>query len=263
MAKADVGGIRAISRGIAVLRAINQSGPSTMMEISRQTNTPYPTTCRIVETLLDEGLVEREPARKRYRATRLVRTLAAGYQSDQKLVTICRPHMVALTRKVQWPVTLSGRVGHQLMILDSTHSTTSLTFANYPPGFLIPMSESAGGKIYMAFADDEERAALAVGMRLMDGPEERLAVTMLDMPTSLNAIREEGYATQARSRFTSHPGKTSSLAVPLRVHGKIQASLSLIFFAAAIPMTKAIEALLPLLKATADGIERDLAAADA
>lgn len=233
------------------------------MEISRQTHMPYPTTCRIVETLVNEGLVEREPSRKRYRPTRLVRTLAAGYQSDQHLVSVSRPHMVTLTRQLQWPVALSGRVGHQLMILDSTHGTSPLTFTKYAPGFVFPLSESAGGKIYMAFADEDERGALVSGMRMMDGPAERMAVTMLDRPATLNTFREQGYATQARSRFTPHPGKTSSLATPVLVDGRIQAALSLIFFTAAMPMTKAIDLFLPPLKLAANAISAELSASAA
>src|SRR3546814_8763270 len=72
--------IRSISRAIAVLQAINRGGSLTMMEIARASAVPYPTACRIVQTLLHEGLVERESARKRYQPTALVQTLAHGFQ---------------------------------------------------------------------------------------------------------------------------------------------------------------------------------------
>ena len=44
--------IRAISRGLAVLASINRDGPISMMGISRAAQVPYPTACRIVQTLL-------------------------------------------------------------------------------------------------------------------------------------------------------------------------------------------------------------------
>jgi molybdenum-dependent DNA-binding transcriptional regulator ModE len=59
------GNVRAISRGLAVLQAVNRGGSVTMMEICRTAQIPYPTACRIVQTLMDEGMIEREPARKR------------------------------------------------------------------------------------------------------------------------------------------------------------------------------------------------------
>ena len=72
--------IRSLSRGIAVLQAVNRGGTISMMEIARTSNVPYPTACRIVQTLMHEGLIEREPSRKHYRPTALVQTLAHGFQ---------------------------------------------------------------------------------------------------------------------------------------------------------------------------------------
>ena len=71
--------IRAITRGLAVLQAVNQHGSLTMMEIAQSSKVPYPTACRIVQTLVHEGMLEREPGRKTYRATSSVLTLASGF----------------------------------------------------------------------------------------------------------------------------------------------------------------------------------------
>lgn len=74
--------IRAISRGLSVLRAVNVHGALTMMEISNASEVPYPTACRIVQTLVHEGYLERERGRKTYRASALVRELA--YPPEQR-----------------------------------------------------------------------------------------------------------------------------------------------------------------------------------
>jgi predicted transcriptional regulator of viral defense system len=71
--------IRAISRGLSVLQSVNKHGGLTMMEIAQLAEVPYPTACRIVQTLLYEGMLEREPGRKRYRATPSVLTLSSSY----------------------------------------------------------------------------------------------------------------------------------------------------------------------------------------
>jgi IclR family transcriptional regulator, mhp operon transcriptional activator len=74
--------IRAISRGLSVLRAVNANGALTMMEISQASEVPYPTACRIVQTLLHEGYLERDRGRKTYRTTALVREL--GQPQEQR-----------------------------------------------------------------------------------------------------------------------------------------------------------------------------------
>jgi len=56
--------IRSISRCLAALIAINKHGSLTMMEIARAAGVPYPMACRTVQTLLHEGMIEQEPARK-------------------------------------------------------------------------------------------------------------------------------------------------------------------------------------------------------
>jgi IclR family mhp operon transcriptional activator len=158
--------IRSITRSIAALKAINRHGSLSMMEIAKSAEVPYPTACRIVQTLLYEGLIEQEPARKRYRPTALVQTLATGFQHDDELVRIARPHIVALTARVGWPVSIAIRVGREMMLRDSTHANSSLTFEHYYPGFTLPILDSASGKVSMAFADPEEREMILRFMRV-------------------------------------------------------------------------------------------------
>lgn len=56
--------IRSISRAIGVHQAVNQLGSLSMMQIAKRGKLPYPTACRLVQTLIHEGLLEQEPARK-------------------------------------------------------------------------------------------------------------------------------------------------------------------------------------------------------
>lgn len=253
------GSIRAISRGLRVLQVINRSGSLSMMQICRQAEIPYPTACRIIETLIKEGMVEREPARKRYRATAMVRTLSIGFQDEDALVAVARPFIVDLCKKHGWPISVATRVGHSMMVRDSTHKLTSLTFHYYAPGYTLPIIECSTGKAYLAFCDAEERKAILSGMKHLDGPAERLAVLLTQDDTMLMAIRNKGYAVQARNAYTVVPGKTSSIAVPLFKGEQICGALALIFFAAAMPMAQAEALFVDDLRATADAISAALA----
>lgn len=153
--------IRAITRAIAVLTAINRGGSITMAEISKATEIPYATTFRIVQTLLHEGLIESEPARKRYRATSLAQTLSMGFQQEDELVAAARSHIEKLCHEIGWPLSLATRVGTRMIVRDSTHKLTSLTFTNYYPGFTMPIAECATGKAYLAFCEADERDVIA------------------------------------------------------------------------------------------------------
>ncbi len=250
--------IRALSRGIAVLQAINNGGSVRMMDISREAGIPYPTACRIVATLTEEGLIEREPARKRYRPTALVQTLSHGFHNESGLVATARPHIVALCKKVGWPISIATRVGNRMMVRDSTHHLTSLTLTNYAPGFTLPLAGCSTGKVYLAFCAEEERHDLLFGMNQIDSSGNRLAKMMTYDDGLINQIRADGYAMEARNHYTANPGKTSSIAVPIFDNGKLIGAMAIIIFAAAMKLDEARDKFLPQLKATAEEVGREL-----
>ena len=252
--------IRAITRGLSVLQAINRGGAITMMEIARSSRVPYPTACRIVQTLLHEGMIEREPARKRYRSTALVQTLASGFHDDSQLVSVARPHIEALCKQLLWPISVTSRVGGHMMVRDSTHTMTSLTLNNYYPGFTLPLMECSSGKAYMAFCSDDERDQLLEGLRTIEGAAEKMATLLLSNDGLLRDVRKNGFATQARNSYTANPGKTSSIAVPIFRDGQVSGAIVLIFFSVAMSMEKAIDQFSGPLKDIAETISRELAA---
>ncbi|MEO0412565.1 MAG: helix-turn-helix domain-containing protein [Pseudomonadota bacterium] len=250
--------IRAISRGLAVLQAVNRNPPLSMTQISRSADVPYPTACRIVQTLLTEGLIEREPSRKRYRPTALVKTLASGFHDENQLVSTARPHLIELTKDVVWPVSMSTRVGARMMVRDSTFALTSLTLNNYFAGYTLPLAECSSGKAYMAFCDEEERDAILEGLRALDGPAEKMGVLMLQDSSALDSVRQAGFASQPRNVYTANPGRTSSIAVPIMVNGKIQGTVALVFFASALSVDEAAKKFLARVQEAAAAIAQDL-----
>lgn len=252
--------IRSISRSIAALKAINRHGSLSMMEISKASEVPYPTACRIVQTLVYEGLIEQEPARKRYRPTAMVQTLAHGFQHDDRLVKTARPHIVALTKRVGWPVSIAIRVGRNMMLRDSTHANTSLTFEQYYPGFTLPILDSASGKLSLTFASKEEREMILKWMRVSQEIDLQYLATA-QASLDVDRIREQGYAVQGRNHFNLTPGKTSSIAVPIFLNGVFEAAMTMVFFVSAMKLDAALENYLDDLLGTAAAISHDLSEA--
>jgi IclR family mhp operon transcriptional activator len=252
--------IRSLSRGIAVLQAINRSGSLTLTGIAKACNLPFPTVSRLVQSLIYEGLIEREPNRRHYRPTVLVQTLSHGFQGDARLVKAARPHIVELTRMVGWPITLSTHVGHSMVIRDSTHALSALTFNEYFPGYASPLLLSAAGLVYMSALDDAERIDLLASMKLLENPEWELAIAAAENEAALATIRNQGYATRAFNRFTRNPGKTSSIAAAV-FDGEMPAgAISLAFFASAMKMEDAIDRFSGPIRTCAAAISAELSA---
>ena len=232
--------IRAVSRALLILKTINRLKSATLTEISKATELPYPTTFRIVQTLAHEGMVEQEPYRKRYRATELVRALSLGFQEDDKLIDAARQPMHDFTMEQLWPVILTVRVGNRMMLKHSTHMLTSLTFANYHPGYTHPLLDCSSGRAYLAFCSDEERETIISGFAARSSPSDAMSLHNITNGDLLGDIRAAGYAEYARTQHNETPGKTSAFAVPIISDGELKACLNIVFFAEAHSMENAV-----------------------
>ena len=230
-----------------------------MMGIAKAAQIPYPTACRIMQTLLHEGLVEKEPARKRYRVTSLVQTLSTGFQAEDQLVSASRSHIEKLTHDPGWPISIATRVGTRMMVRDSTHKMTSLTFSHYYPGYTLPIAECATGKVHLAFCGEEELEQIIEGWKSIDSEASRMGLLLLSDDYLLNKIRNDGFAHQIRNVYNADPGKTSSIAVPLfGPNEEFVGSLALIYFASAMKHEEAEGKYLAALKQTAADIGKNL-----
>lgn len=230
--------IRTVSRSIAVLRLINRQNAVTLMEIARATHLPYPTAYRIVQTLIHEGLLECEVARKRYRVTGKVRQLSEGYCDQDNLVTLARPCITALTLQTQWPVTVTIGIGSAVMIRDSTYEMSVLSFNRYPPGYTLGLLDCAAGHVHLACMADEERDQVLDVLAEQEGETETLRA--FRSPQRAAHIRAAGFTQHERSAGTANPGKTSSLAAPIFLDEAEHAQLTLSYFSAELQPEQAV-----------------------
>ena len=233
--------IRSISRALRVLQAINRHGALTMTQISKAVSLPYPTSCRIVNTLVKEGVIEREESRKYYRPTALSQSLSCGYQARVRLVAIARKHIVKLTKDVGWPVAIASRVGSVMVVQDTTNELTALTFADYHPGYTLPIAACASGLAYLAFSGKSERNEIIKQIKLNSNDEDYLGAIEGLTEKHFDIIVDDGYSSSIKNPHTKNPGKTSSIAVPLYYENTVIAALTLIFFSSALRVTEAFE----------------------
>ena len=206
-----------------------------MMAIARHGKLPYPTAFRIVQTLIHEGLVEQEPVRKRYRPTALVQSLANGYNAQTRIAEIAREHMSDFTREMGWPVFISVRVGTQMVVRDSTHAETSLTFDLCHPGSTVPLLTSATGHALLSTIPEEELDQI-VGWITRERPDAS-EVEIESLRDVLAMVRAKGFAAKPCASST----RTSSIAVPIVTDGQAEAVLTLTYFSAAMKQQTAVE----------------------
>lgn len=251
--------IRSVGRALEVLRIISLRGSLNLASITRETDLPYPTVCRIVNTLLAEGYIEREPGRKHLRVAGLVQSLSHGYQHDSQIVKVSRKYLVELTKEFDWVTVLATRLGSSMVARDSTHVLTSLTFNHYYPGFTFPMLDSAAGRVYLAFASKEEREACLRGIELIEGKQAENAIEVVRATDDLEKIRQAGFATRGGNATTVQSGKNSAIAVPIFDGDEVCGALCLVFFAAAMPIDEAIARYASRLTQVAQKISEELA----
>lgn len=245
--------IRAVSRSLHVLQLINQYGQLSMMEISRLSQLPYPTTSRIVQTLVYEGMIECETSRKRYQPTELTRTLSASYEDHGSLRQIAKPYLLELTERFNWPFIISCQAGGSVEIQDSTYGTVSTAFNNYHPGYRIPLLECAAGHAYLAFVDTPTRDCLLRGLEQQGNRHP--ALKAFQEGRYPERIREFGFATYDRTMCTANPGKTSAISVPMSQDGHRVAQLSISYISSAMSLADAVRRFATPLRDTAALIE--------
>ncbi|MEM7568952.1 MAG: helix-turn-helix domain-containing protein [Pseudomonadota bacterium] len=233
--------MRAIQRGLEVLQAVNRLGSARFVDVAKATAIPYPTVCRIVDTLVDAGMLEREEGRRYFKPTPLVQSLSLGFQEDDAFVKSAQPIIAELCDAVGWPITITTRVGNSMMVRASTHLQTTLTYNNYFPGYTLPLLQCSVGKAYVAFCGEEERQKIRTSLRKLDEIDPTTALFLRDEMSFLKPYRDVGYGFHTYNEHTKNPGKTSSLAVPIVVDGELKAAMGLIYFSSAMKTQHAAE----------------------
>jgi IclR family mhp operon transcriptional activator len=161
---------------------------------------------------------------------------------------------------VGWPITLSTHVGHSMVIRDSTHALSALTFSEYFPGFASPLVESAAGLAYLGAIGPAERTDLLTSMKVLERPEWLHAIADLEDGATIAAIRAQGYAMRNFNRFTRNPGKTSSIAAAVLDDDHPAGAISLAFFASAMSMETAVARFADPIRTCAAAISAELSA---
>src|SRR3546814_5758326 len=99
-----------------------------------------------------------------------------------------------------------------MVIRDSTHAQTSLTFNAYYPGYAVPILDCAAGHVYLAYAREEERESLLDSLAPLGDRDTHHMMPLVREGGGIQTVPASGHAARGFNRLTQHPGKTSSNA---------------------------------------------------
>jgi IclR family mhp operon transcriptional activator len=253
--------VQGLLRGLGLLSVMNRgSGAgSSPAALARTTGLHRTTVKRLLETLRDAGFVRRLPDDS-YRLTFHVRTLSEGFNDEAWVTHIALPLLRELTEQVLWPSDLLTVEGEDLVVRESTHALSPLSFHPGMLGQRVPFFTTAAGRAYLTFCAPAEREALLAMLRKRADPDGAAARNAKATRAMLNGTRERGYAVNEGDWIGG--GRFGAIAVPVLRAGAAKACINLIFSKRALSTSQAARRHLGRLKETAAKIGEQMERGD-
>lgn len=185
------GGIQSVDRAAVVLEFLAAEGASTVSAVGQELDVHKSTAFRILNTLLEHGLVEQRPDSSEYQLgsglVRLARAVPVANGFGPGVHEAC----VWLAGQCGETVTLNVAEGGASVTIDQILPTTSVVSRSWL-GRRTPLHCTSPGKVSLAHQDDATRGQLLAGRLKRYTP-----TTITDRQTlvrELDTTAERGYA---------------------------------------------------------------------
>ena len=214
------GNLQSVSRALRALELIAEAGELGITELGRRLGVHKATASRLIATLAEKGMVERDPVSEKYRLGFGVIRLAGAAMAGLDLVRTARPILEELAERTRETVNLGVLSGDAVVYIDQVTGTRSIVAVSWV-GRRTPVHYASNGKVLLAFMDDRERE------RLLSVPLERATKNTVVDPTKIRVqlaeIRARGYATTMEELEEG----LNAVAAPIRrADGQVIAALS-------------------------------------
>lgn len=167
--------ITPIQRGLAVLASFRVDDDWLgNQEIALRTAIPKATVTRLTQTLTCEGFLNHSPQLRKYRLAPAVLGLGYATIDNAEMATVARPLMQKLADECGVFVSLAGRDGLDIVLIENCHSATTLTTLALSAGARLPIISSPLGLALLSGLPEVERNYLVDRIRLRFEPEYRV-----------------------------------------------------------------------------------------
>lgn len=250
-------GIRAVERALRVLQELNLQPYTSIAHLHARTGLPKPTLVRILRTLEEAGYVENDNRLGGYQVSALVASLSSGFHKEPMVVEAGRPWAIAITRKHQWPVSISLLDRDAVVVRFSTVPDSSVSPFHKTINMRLQMITRAMGLAYLAFTPEDEFALIVDMLRKSGDPEDQIAHHPELLERIVTRVREDGYAIRSPE---VEPRNSNTIAVPIfNEDARVVASLGLTYFKSAFGSAReACDRYVPVLRNASVEITRDL-----
>lgn len=246
--------VRGLSRGLDVLRAINFStkGRATCAELSVSTGIHRTTVRRLVETLQAQGFVRPSESDDTWQLTLKVRELSEGFTDRERISSAATPVMGELLQTVVWPSDLSTPDGDSLLVRETTHRFSPLSFHRAMVGRRLPMLLTAAGRAYFSHCPKQERDQIVDLIRLSGGAQAQLARDDRFVNALVRRVKADGFGTNTGEWTVER--KIGAIAMPILDGKRVLGALNIVYLNSALTSAQAISRFSKPLKSAVDKI---------
>lgn len=229
--------VRALARGLEILRHVNAVGAAKPGEIARELGVPRSTVYRLLQTLEEMGYVALSTSDARVRVTRLAASLGDGYAVTSRLCQLAGPLFGEYGPRLVWPLDLTVHENAAMVVQETTHGRSPLSIDRGMIGYRLPMLRSSAGRCYLGHCGARERELILAQVRRLGDAEDAPFLEERHLRTMLAEVATRGLAIRDMGEFRP---QTASIAVPVMVAGSVAACISLIWIRGAMTVGQAL-----------------------
>lgn len=181
-------------RAFAILEAVATADrPSSVAEIVERLDLPKPTAHRLTQRLIQEGLLQRDPASKRLIPGGRLGQLALHVLASSTLLAPRRAILKTLSEQLEETCNLCVLDGEESIYLDRVETNWPIRI-QLPVGSRMPLHCTASGKLFLARMPQRQRSALLQHKPLLRNTPHTITDPEV-LERELQRIVEEGIST--------------------------------------------------------------------
>ena len=155
----------ALARGLKVLVAVNDLETVTISAVVAATGLAKPTVVRLMQTLVEEGYVGKDPETSTYAVTSRVGSLARGLVGQADQDAALQEVLDGLAMDLKWPTEFLRPDGHSMVIEMNNRKKAPIKLSLFERR-RFPMFKSASGIAYAASQPKARSAEMVVASGL-------------------------------------------------------------------------------------------------
>lgn len=249
--------VRGLTRGMTLLNLLNRlDGGASSSQLAEHSGLHRTTVKRLLETLAEEGYVRRSPSDESYRLTLKVRELSEGFRDEHWISSLAAPLLGELLQEVVWPTDLCTLDMDTMIIRETTHRFSRLSFHRSMVGRRLPLLLTATGRAYLAWCPEAEREDILNLLASREDEQAKLASNRHFIDRLVNHTRSKGYG--ENNAHWRNERKIAAIALPILHQERVLACLNLVYIAKAMSVEDAALRYLPAMRKVVNQIEQGI-----